>query len=382
MRILQCVGDINPALGGSVEAARQLSVALNSLGHSVDLVTLSALRDGWQDEWRGAVHCLGPASTSYLYSSRLPRWMAAHASSYDAVVIHGLWRYTSVGAWQGLRGRNVPFFIFPHGMLDPYFNRAYRWKHLKKYICWLTAEHRVLSDAQAVLFTCDEERLRARHSFQPYHCRERVVGLGICRPFGDPALERARFLDQFPALAGKRIVLFLGRVHPKKGCDLLMRAFAHRGGCDPRLHLVMAGPDECGWQADLRQLAGRLGIEKRITWTGPLYGDLKWGALRAAEVFALPSHTENFGITIAEALACGVPVLISDQVNIWREIQAAGAGLVAPDNLEGCLRILDQWLSSPELSRVQMKVRAIECFTQHFEIEQFAKRFVECIQAA
>jgi len=382
MRILQCVGDINPALGGSVEAARQLSVALDGLGHSVELVTLSELQDGWHDEWRGAVHCLGPASTHYLYSRRLPRWIAAHASSYDAVVIHGLWRYTSVGAWRGLRGLSVPFFIFPHGMLDPYFNRAFRWKHLKKYICWRTAEHRVLSDSQAVLFTCDEERLRARNSFRPYHCRERVVGLGIRRPSGDPALERARFLDRFPALTAKRLVLFLGRIHPKKGCDLLIGAFARRTGSDPRLHLVMAGPDECGWQADLMQLAARLGIGKRITWTGPLYGDLKWGALRAAEVFALPSHTENFGIALAESLACGVPALISDQVNIWREIQAAGAGLVAPDSLEGCLQTLDQWLSSPEVWRAQMKIRAIECFTQHFEIEQFARRFVDCIQAA
>src|SRR5580692_11530309 len=129
MKILQCVGDIDPALGGSVEAARQLSHALYRLGHRPEVVTLQPPRLDWAAEWRGAVHYLGPSSTRYLYSPRFSPWIAARAPQFDAIVIHGLWRYTSVGAWRGLRGRGVPYFVFPHGMLDPYFKRAFRWKH-------------------------------------------------------------------------------------------------------------------------------------------------------------------------------------------------------------------------------------------------------------
>jgi glycosyltransferase involved in cell wall biosynthesis len=380
VKILQCVGDIDPALGGSVEAARQLSIALDDLGHTADLLTLSEPRDAWKGDWRGKIHSVGPSSTYYLYNPRLAAWVAENAARYDAVVIHGLWRYTGFGVWRGLRALGVPYFVFAHGMLDPYFRRAFPWKHVKKYLCWLAAERRVLRDARAVLFTCEEERLRARRTFWPYKCQEQVVGLGIRGPSGYAGLEKHAFLSAFPALAGKRIVLSLGRIHPKKGWDLLIEGFARVAAADPQLHLVLAGPDECGWQAHLERLARQQGVDGRLTWTGPLYGEMKWGAMRAAEVFAVPSHIENFGITIAEAMACGVPVLISDQVNIWREIQADGAGFVAPADAEGATSLLTRWLEASGRQRLRMKDNALACFRSRFDLHRFAGRFVECLE--
>ena len=382
MKILQCVGDIDPALGGSVEAARQLAIALDRLGHAADLVTLRQPQANWASGWPGAVYSAGPASTRYLYSPRLHGWIAQHATKYDAVVIHGLWRYTSVGVWRGLRGHKVPYFVFPHGMLDPYFRRAFPAKHLQKAACWLAAERRVLRDARAVLFTCEEERLRARRTFWSYACRERVVGLGIARPAGDPEAEKAEFFARFPQLAGTRVALFLARLHPKKGVDLLIRAFARVAAADPRLRLVIAGPDECGWKAELEQLTARLAISSRVVWAGPLYGKLKQGALSAAEVLALPSHTENFGISVVEAMACGVPVLISNQVNIWREIESDGAGLAAPADVEGMTALFERWLSIPAASRYRMGINAVRSFARRFELEHFGREFIECLKAA
>jgi len=379
--VLQCVGDIDPALGGSVEAARQLSMALDRLGHAVELVTLRDPLPEWSAEWPGTVHCAGRASTRYLYNSDLPAWISARARHFDAIVIHGLWRYTSAGVWRGLRGLGVPYYIFPHGMLDPYFKHAHPWKHLQKSLCWRMVERRVLRDARAVLFTCEEERRRARLTFPSYVCHERVVGLGIARPTDDAVAQKQAFLAAYPQLAGTQTVLFLGRIHPKKGCDLLIRAFARVIAHDPSLRLVMAGPDECGWQAELQQLAQQLGISARIVWTGPLYGALKWGAMRAAEVFALPSHTENFGITVAEAMACGLPVLISKEVNIWREIESDGAGLVAADDLEGTGTLLERWLAMRDAGRYRMRVNALLSFARRFELNRFAHDFVECLKS-
>ncbi len=381
MRILQCVGDIDPALGGSVEAARQLSYALGRLGHRPELLTLRPPRAEWTAAWLGPVHCAGPASTRYLYSPRLPAWMAAHAPRYDAIVIHGLWRYMSVGAWRGLRGLSVPYFVFAHGMLDPYFKSAFPWKHVQKRICWMAAESRVIRDARGVLFTCEEERLRARATFRPYHCRERVVGLGIARPTGDASAQQKAFLDAHPQLAGTRIILFLGRLHPKKGCDLLIQAFAQVAHRDPQLRLVMAGPDECGWQAELECVAARLDLGSRVLFTGPLYGDLKWGALRSAEVLALVSHSENFGITVTEALACGVPVLISNEVNIWREIEADEAGLAANADIAGAHELLDRWLGLPSAAQRQMGENALRSFAKRFDLDRFAGEFAACLGA-
>jgi len=130
------------------------------------------------------------------------------------------------------------------------------------------------------------------------------------------------------------------------------------------------------------RLSKKRDIGGRVTFTGPLYGELKWGALRASEVFALPSHTENFGITVVEAMACGVPVLISNEVNIWSEIEQDGAGLVAAASADGTLSLLKLWLALPDAQRERMRANALRSFTEHFELERFARGFVECLRSA
>jgi glycosyltransferase involved in cell wall biosynthesis len=248
------------------------------------------------------------------------------ARSHDLVIIEGIWQYHAFATWRALRVTGIPYFVYPHGMLDPWFKRTYPLKHLKKWAYWPWADYRVLRDAQAVLFTTEQERLLARQSFWLYQANEVVVGYGTSAPPGDAEQQRELFLSRFPQLRGQRILLFLSRIHPKKGVDLLLEAFAAVASSDPRLQLVIAGPDQVGWQAQLQQRAAALGIADRITWPGMLSGDLKWGAFRAAELFCLPSHQENFGIVVAEALACGLPVTIAEPVNIASE--AASHGVV------------------------------------------------------
>ncbi|HWI15874.1 MAG TPA: glycosyltransferase, partial [Burkholderiales bacterium] len=147
----------------------------------------------------------------------------------------------------------------------------------------------------------------------------------------------------------------------------------------PALHLVMAGPEQEGYGAALRELAARLGIADRITWTGMLSGSEKWGAYRAADAFILPSHQENFGIVVAEALACGVPVLISNKVNIWREVEADGAGLVANDDASGATALLTQWLDTDAQQRARMSSNALRSFAERFEIDRAAASVARAI---
>jgi glycosyltransferase involved in cell wall biosynthesis len=158
-----------------------------------------------------------------------------------------------------------------------------------------------------------------------------------------------------------------------------LRAFARVVHRDSALHLVMAGPDQSNWIPHLQQLARKLGIAERVTWTGMLSGDLKWGAYSAADAFVLPSHQENFGIVVAEALACSLPVLISDKVNIWREVAMSGAGLVAKDTEAGTASLLEDWLAYDSESRRLMRERALRCFAEKFEIHQAARSLIEAI---
>lgn len=380
MRLLHIISSTNPKGGGPIEGIRQRKDALKGLGIDVEVVSCDFPDAPWLASSRLSIHPLGPARLRYGYSPLLLPWLRRNASRFDAVIVHGIWQYHSFATWRALARTKTPYFVFTHGMLDPWFKHTYPLKHLKKWLYWLWAEYRVLRDARAVIFTCEEERLLARQSFWLYKVKEAVTSYGTATPPQDAISLAQIFLESFPECRGKRLVLYLSRIHEKKGCDLLIDAFARVCERDPRLHLVMAGPDQTGWVAKLQAQATRLGIAERISWVGMLQGDLKWGVFHAAEVFCLPSHQENFGIVVAEALACGKPVLISNKVNIWREIEVDQAGFVDDDTLDGTVRNLERWLALGQDEYQAMSERARVCFSQRFHIQRAAERLVEIIK--
>lgn len=379
MKLLHLLPSLDPEGGGPMEAVLQSSLALLRMGHSVEVATLDDPAAPFLVDYPLPVHALGPRASGYGYSARYVPWLRAHASEYDAVIVNGLWQYHGLGAWRALHASSVPYFVFTHGMLDPWFKKTYPLKHAKKWLYWPWADYRLLRDARAVLFTCEEERLLARQSFWLYRAREVVVAFGTRTPPGDAARLREAFYREQPALRGKRLLLFLSRIHEKKGCDLLVEAYARVARENPDLHLLMAGPDQTGWQATLQAQAAALGVAERIGWPGMLRGDQKWGAFHAAEAYLLPSHQENFGIAVAEALGCGLPVLISDKVNIWREIEGAGAGIVETDTTEGCERGLRRWLALQDSERATMRAAATSLFELRFTVEAMANSLLEVI---
>jgi glycosyltransferase involved in cell wall biosynthesis len=295
--------------------------------------------------------------------------------------VHGLWQYHGYACWRALHDTATPYLVFTHGMLDPWFKRQYPLKHLKKWFYWPWADYRVLRDAKAVLFTCEEERILAARSFWLYRANPYVVGYGTRVPQFDFEAACQNFLNEYPHLRGKRLAIFLGRIHPKKGCDLLIEAFEQTLARDPDWHLLIVGPDQVGWQADLVNRSKSLGIADRITWTGMLGGERKWGAIASSEIFVLPSHQENFGIVVAEALACGVPALISNQVNIWREIQNERAGFVEPDTLTGTVNLFNAWRKLDDSGRAAMRAESRRCFEKHFDLESSSTRFLDLVRS-
>jgi glycosyltransferase involved in cell wall biosynthesis len=238
-----------------------------------------------------------------------------------------------------------------------------------------------LRDAAAVLFTCEEERLLARQSFSPYRANEKIVSLGASRPHVDRTFTESFFL-RFPETRNKRLLLLMGRLHPKKACDLVIEAFAAVLASDSRWHLVFAGPDQIGWQANLVRLAERCNVASRITWAGFVAGDIKLGALQSAEALFLPSHDENFGVVVAEALACGVPALISNRVNIWREVIQDGAGMVEEDTAAGARALLERWIHASQSSRDAMRLAARLSFDRRFEIGKATDCLISTLRAA
>ena len=380
MKILHIIHSVSPAVGGPIEGIKQLAVAkTKGFGWKVDVVCLDSPDAPWLKDFPLTIHAMGPSYLNYGYSPRFIPWLKKHCHEYAFVVVNGIWQFSSFAAWRVLRNADVPYFVFTHGMLDPWFKTNYPLKHLKKWLYWPWAEYRVLRDATAVLFTCLDEKLLARQSFWLYRCNEAVVNYGTAGWKGDAEAQRKCFLEKFPALAGKRIILFLGRIHEKKGGDLLIEAFARivSEQADPDVQLVIAGPDDNAFARGLKKRAQSLRVEHRITWTGMLMGDEKWGAFQASEAFILPSHQENFGISVAEALSASLPVLISNKVNIWREIDHDKAGLIENDDLQGTYRLLQRWLALDVREREEKRAIARACFLKHFEITGAAQSLIQ-----
>jgi glycosyltransferase involved in cell wall biosynthesis len=368
MRILHVIGSLSPADGGPPHAVRQLALAWQNIGVEVEVASVDDPAEPFIPGHPFPVHALGGRRFGrFCYSPHLQPWLRQNLRRFDGVVAHTVWTWPGIAVRAEARPAGKPYCIFTHGMLDPWFNRRYPLKHLKKIVFW-PWQYPVLRDALRVLFTSDSERDLAKTSFRPSAWSPQVVPYGLNDPAGDPRAQIEAFLGKFPALRGRRFLLFLGRIHEKKGCDLLIRAFASAAAADPGLDLLVAGPDQTGLEAALRKMADDLGIAARVHWPGMLSGDLKWGALRAADAFVLPSHQENFGIAVAESLAAGRPVLISREVNIWPEIQADQAGLVEPDTLEGTENLLRRWLALSSAERDAMAARCYLTFRRRYSM--------------
>lgn len=395
MRILHLIGSVDPAGGGPIEGILRQAEATALSGTQREIASLDPPDAPWLSAIPMPVHALGQWDiertrrfrrllpwSRYGASTKFEQWLNVHGPEFDVIVVNGLWNFTTLGFAHSKARKRVPYVVFTHGMLDPWFRKQYPLKHLFKQFFWLIADGVVVNNAAAVLFTSEDERVLARGSFRPYRARERVIAYGS----GDvpPGEERQRqaFIETAPELGDNPYLLFLSRIHEKKGCDLLIEAFVSVAKERPDLHLVMAGPDQMGLVAHLRQQAERAGLGRRVHFTGMLKGDAKWGAFRGTEAFILPSHQENFGIVVAEALACSKPVLISNKVNIWREVEGSGGGIVDDDTMEGTERLVRRFLALGDSERQAMGHAARQCYETHFRSSVAAAQLLEVLQYA
>ncbi|NML63643.1 glycosyltransferase [Hymenobacter sp. RP-2-7] len=415
MKLLHVTSGMNPALGGVSQAVRTIIKGLTITGVYNEVVSLDSPDASWNQTAPFVTHALGPSWGPWQYSSKLIPWLLKNLARFDAVILHGLWLYHGYALYRVLqrlpnatlnKAPRPKFFAMPHGMLDPYFQRtaSRKVKALRNRIYWHFIEATIINNADGILFTCETERLLAREPFVPYHPqRELVVGLGVEEPSAYTAAMQEAFLAKCIELKDRPYLLFLSRIHEKKGVDLLLQAYAQlihsialmatptRQQFREELPapllkvpaLVIAGPGiETTYGQRIRKLAAELqeSVGADIFFPGMLSGDAKWGAFYGCEAFILPSHQENFGIAIVEALACSKPALISNQVNIWREIEATGSGIVADDTLMGVRLLLEKWCSLTTLEKQSKARQARTTYHDYFAIEPTTKKISLALQ--
>lgn len=381
MKILRIIGSLDPKNGGPVIASIAQSIEMANRGHSIDYVTSDPGGRPYFPKHLGiSVLSFGPSIGLYGYNTKLIPWLIQHANDYDLIIVHGIWQFHSLATWLASRKTSFKYYIYTHGMLDPWFKFHFPLKQIKKFIYWHLFEKQVLLGAAGILYTSEEEKKLAHESFVFANSNERVVKYGVPPPPRNTEKAKADFLDEFPCLQNKRLILFMGRIHPKKGCDLLVDAFMEISNLYPNLTLVMAGPIQGKWGSELMKRTESLSKSNSIVWLGALNQKQKWGAYRSAEVFILPSHSENFGVAVAEALACSLPVLITNKVNIWQKIKNHNAGLISADNKLGIMNLLKEWLQTDEATKMTMRLNAHRCFLENFEIDNVVTETLNDLQ--
>lgn len=382
MKILRIIASMNPKSGGPCQGIRNNIPAQESLGLQNEIVCFNSKDEDFILNETLKVHAIGPAKGPYAYCRNFEKWLQENLHRFEVVIIHGLWLYNSYGTyrlWERLKKSNkkVPkLYVMPHGMLDPYFQKAKsrRFKAVRNWIFWKLIENRVVNGADGILFTCEQEMLLARETFSPYRPKSEInIGYGVKLPPESDTNSELEFLLKCHRVAGRPYFLFLSRIHPKKGVDNLVNAYKEVKKTIQGLpDLVIAGPGmDTKYGKSLLKLAGN----DSIHFPGMLEGPAKWGAFYGCQAFILPSHQENFGIAVVEALACKKAVLITDRVNIYREIKSAKAGLVTNDNLAGTRNLLLNWMKLSEREKNEMGQKAGDLFKSKFEIKPAAEKF-------
>jgi glycosyltransferase involved in cell wall biosynthesis len=390
MKLLQVISSMNPQAGGPCQGVRNLVPRVCELGHSVEVVCLDDPNSDYLTSETVSIHPLGKGIGRWCYHSALRPWLEENVGQFDALILNGMWQYPGYLLSSLARQQSTPpFFVYPHGMLDPWFQQApeRRLKAIRNWFYWKLIEHQVIHNAEAVLFTCGQEMCLAQKTFRPYQPKRQInVGFGVSQPPACHAGMTDLIANKFPHLKGRPYLLFLGRIDPKKGVDILIQAFAANyttKGNEQQAStcLVIAGPGmDTPYGREMLMLAAKTCPPESVFFPGMLSGDVKWGAFYNAAAFVLTSHQENFGIAVGEALACGTPVLISNKINICREIDEDQAGLVAEDTLAGAEQLLRKWdgLSQQEIAK--MKRAAQHSYETRFGIAHAARNLVKMIQ--
>ena len=338
LRILHVVSIVAPRYGGAGIASQSIAHCQAKAGHSVTLWTTNV------DYPKGRLSV--PSKTDVLEDGLVKRHFSVQFSpllislplrtrlkhqirSFDIVHIHGLYRFpVSYAAWQAWKA-GIPYIIGPHGSLDPFLYRQSRFGAFAvplKRIYEQLFDFPNLNHAAAIHYTTEEEAKRA--AFLGLSPRSVIVPNGITWERFENLPARGSFRKQLGIEEHTPLVLFLGRINFVKGLDLLVPAFLQIAQQEPRARFAIVGPDNDGYGRKVRRWCREKGIEGKVFFLDHLNSEDVKRAYVDASVFVLPSYTESFGMTVVEAMACACPVVISDQVKIWHEVQEDGAGLV------------------------------------------------------
>ena len=381
---LHVIPSLSPKHGGPSYAVRAIARALSTV--DVDVTIATTDDDG--DDARLKVPIGGPVKEDgaiayyfrrdilpYKISFGLARWLRSNIRKFDIVHVHALFSFSSTVAAHVAHWQGVPYIVRPLGVLN-------RWglenrRAFLKRISLPLVELPLLRHAAAVHYTSQAEKSEAGStSNEIAGLKSAVIPLPIESETGNAQ----DFRQQFPQVARRRVVLFLSRVDEKKGIELLLEAFASVRRQISDAVLVIAGDGARSYVDQLRQRARELNIADQVIWTGHLQREVKAGAFAAADVFVLPSHSENFGIAAAEAIASAVPTIVTESVAISEDVRSYEAGIAVKNDPTELATAICRILSEPDLAS-RFTTNAQRLADERYEISAVGRQLRELYDA-
>ncbi|MBW4508609.1 MAG: hormogonium polysaccharide biosynthesis glycosyltransferase HpsP [Scytonematopsis contorta HA4267-MV1] len=386
MKILQIIPSISLIYGGPSQMILGLAPALASLGVEVTVITTDSNGDTGQqpldvplnkpikqDGYDGyeVIYFRCSPFRRYKFSLDLLQWLNSHAHEYDLAHIHALFSPVSSFAARICRQKGLPYILRPLGTLDP---ADLRKKRQLKQLYTAVLERPNIAGAAALHFTSEQEaKISERFGVVT---RDLVLPLGVIP--ASEILDKNLVRQQFGIPSDVPLVLFMSRVDPKKGLDLLIPALEKLLVSGLKFHFVLAGgnPQDTDYVEQIKTQIQNSPLQTNTTITGFVTGELKSALLQTADLFVLPSYYENFGIAVAEAMVRGTAVVISDQVHIYPQIRDSNSGWVCPTDVKELCLVIRDALQNPE-ERKQRGLNAQQYALQHYSWEAIGREIIK-----
>ncbi len=370
-RWLQVVTHLDPKYGGLSSAVPALGQALSEQTNCrAELAAFCVEGEHFEPRGfaRSAVSYWPQGRGSWLHNQRLKSNFAQRIAEVEGVHIHGLWEQSTIEACRAASAAGKPYVLSAHGMLERWALRNKRWKKLL--YAALIERSNVRGAACRIALTEAEAR-----DYERFGCAGPVAIIpnGVSLPEQRNA---EPFFAEYPELRGRRLILFLGRLHPKKGVDLLLQAWTEVAPRHRDAHLVIAGPDSEGTRAQLKAVVAEHTLEGQVTFTGMLRDEKKWSALAAAEAFTLPSHSEGLSMSVLEAMGMGLPVIVTRQCNL-PEVKQHGAGWTIEPECRQLVRALSELLEGRSAANREMGLAGSRLVEQRYNWTAVARQTAE-----
>ena len=366
LKILRIITSLNPKFGGTTRGVIESTKQLVKEGFEVDIVTCDPkkIRSAELKNIK-IINFDSYFGDNYRLSLKLYFWLKKYRDHYDHFIVEGIWQFPTLVARLALKGK---YFVFPHGMLDPFFNIDF-WKKIKKQIYWYLFEKRNLLNSTSMLLTTPGEEATLNNTFvNTSGIKKNIVRYGIFKKKINKEKALRQFYSRFPSLKHNDFYLFLGRFHEKKGCDIVIQS-VNKLRNEFSDKILFVGPmTGSNYEFYIKNLVNKYNLQKKILFSDALYDNTKWASILACKGMVLASRGESLGISLVESFSLGKPVLTTNKVNIYKDILKYNAGFIAKDEINSFAGILKKFSKLKKNKLLKLEKNAKKYFKSNFDL--------------